>query len=128
MEIKDGLRYTKEHEWVDVQGNKAKMGITDYAQSKLGDITFIDPDCTGKDVKPGDAVTGIESVKAASDIYAPVTGKVVSFNEALENEPELVNKDPFGAGWVAELEITAPAEAEALMDAGAYKEYLSGLE
>ncbi len=128
MNVKDGYFYSKEHEWVKIDGNKAKVGISDYAQHKLGDITYVDLPPVGKAVKQLEILTGIESVKAASDIYSPMTGKVIAVNKALENAPELVNASPFEDGWIAQLEISNPAETANLMNAAAYKTFLSGLE
>jgi glycine cleavage system H protein len=128
MNVKEGYFYSKEHEWVKIDGNKAKVGISDYAQHKLGDITYVDLPAIGKAVKQLEILTGIESVKAASDIYSPMTGKVTAVNKALENAPELVNASPFEDGWIAELEISNPAETANLMNAAAYKTFLSGLE
>jgi glycine cleavage system H protein len=128
MEIKEGYFYSKEHEWVKIEGTSAKVGISDYAQHKLGDITYVDLPKTGKEVKQFAILTGIESVKAASDIYSPMTGKVTAINSALENAPELVNKSPFEEGWIAQLAITNPAETANLMDTAAYKAYLDSLE
>jgi glycine cleavage system H protein len=128
MNVKDGYYYTKEHEWVLINGNKAKVGITDYAQHKLGDVTFVDKPQIGKIVKQFEVLTGIESVKAASDIFAPVSGKVIAFNSALENTPELVNKSPYEDGYIAEIEISDAFEVKNLMNAQDYKKYLEGLE
>lgn len=128
MEIKEGYFYSKEHEWVKIEGNTAKVGITDYAQHKLGDITFVDLPKTGKEVKQFALLTGIESVKAASDIFSPLTGKVTAVNSALESSPELVNKSPFEEGWLAQISVTNPSETSNLMDAAAYKAYLDSLE
>jgi glycine cleavage system H protein len=128
MEIKEGYFYSKEHEWVKIEGNTAKVGISDYAQHKLGDITFVDLPKTGKEVKQFALLTGIESVKAASDIFSPVSGKVTAVNSALEGAPEMVNKSPFEDGWIARLDITNPSETSNLMDAAAYKVYLDSLE
>jgi glycine cleavage system H protein len=128
MNIPEKYFFTKEHEWVKIDGNKAKIGISDYAQHKLGDITFVDLPAAGKTVKQFDVLTGIESVKAASDIYSPVSGKVTAVNSALESAPEMVNKSPYEQGWMAELEITNPGETSNLMDAAAYKAYVAGLE
>jgi glycine cleavage system H protein len=128
MNVKQGYFYTKEHEWVKIEGNRAKVGISDYAQHKLGDITYVEPAATGKTVKQFEVLTGVESVKAASDIYSPLSGKVVAANAALEGAPELVNKEPYDGGWMAELEITNPAETSALMDSEAYTKYIAGLE
>ena len=124
--IPQGYLFSTEHEWVKIDGTKAKMGITDYAQHKLGDITYVEAATVGKTVKQGDVVTGIESVKAASDIYAPVSGKVIAANDALEGAPELVNKAAYTDGWIAELEISA--QPVGLMDAAAYGKFLEGLE
>ncbi len=128
MNIPEKYFFTKEHEWVKIEGNKAKVGISDYAQHKLGDITFVDLPAAGKTVKQLEVLTGIESVKAASDIYSPVSGKVVSVNSALEGAPELVNKSPYEQGWIAELEISNSGETANLMDSAAYKAYVAGLE
>lgn len=128
MNVKEGYFYSKEHEWVKIDGNKAKVGISDYAQHKLGDITYVDLPSIGKVVKQLEILTGIESVKAASDIYAPLSGKVVAINTTLENTPELVNKSPFEEGWIAELEISNPSETANLMNATVYKTFLAGLE
>ena len=126
--VKEGYYYTKEHEWVSIEGKKAKMGISDYAQSKLGDITFVELPEAGLVVKQGDTVTSVESVKAASDIYAPVSGKIIAFNNELEKSPELINSSPYSEGWIAEIEIEDENEKNALFNAAAYKEYIKGLE
>ncbi|HRU38831.1 MAG TPA: glycine cleavage system protein GcvH [Candidatus Goldiibacteriota bacterium] len=128
MNIKDGYFYTKEHEWVKVDGAKAKIGISDYAQHKLGDITFVDLPQVGKQAGQFEALCGIESVKAASDIFAPLAGKVISVNSGLETSPELINKDPYEGGWIAEIEITDASGTKNLMDSKAYGEYVKGLE
>lgn len=128
MDVKEGYYYTKEHEWISITGNKAKVGITDYAQHKLGDITFVDPPPIGKTVKQFEVLTGIESVKAASDVYAPASGKVVAFNTALESSPELINNSPYDQGYIAEIEISNYTEIKNLLDANSYKKYLDGLE
>ncbi|MCE5300040.1 MAG: glycine cleavage system protein GcvH [Spirochaetia bacterium] len=128
MGVPAGYFFTREHEWVKIDGNRAKVGISDYAQHKLGDITFVDLPTAGKQVKQFEVLTGIESVKAASDIYAPVSGKVTAVNSALESAPEAVNKDPYNSGWMVELEITNTAETANLMDSAAYDAYVAGLE
>jgi glycine cleavage system H protein len=128
MEIKEGYFYTKEHEWVKIEGNTAKIGITDYAQHKLGDITFVEPPENGKEISAGSAVTGVESVKAASDIYSPLSGKVSGFNDALENEPGLINSSPYENGWILEIKIRDESEKEKLLTAEAYREFAAGLE
>jgi glycine cleavage system H protein len=128
MNVTDGYFYTKEHEWVKIEGKKAKIGITDYAQHKLGDITFVEPPEAGFLVKQFGALTGIESVKAASDIYSPISGKVTAVNADLEDHPELVNQSPYEKGWIAELDITDASETKNLLDAAAYRQFISGLE
>ncbi|MFP4466438.1 MAG: glycine cleavage system protein GcvH [Candidatus Goldiibacteriota bacterium] len=128
MEIKDGYFYTKEHEWVKIEGETARIGITDYAQHKLGDITFVEPPEDGKDITAGSAVTGVESVKAASDIFSPLSGKVSVFNEELENEPGLINASPYDKGWIMEIKIKDENEKENLLTAEAYREFTAGLE
>jgi glycine cleavage system H protein len=114
--------YTKEHEWVKVEGNIATVGITDFAAHQLGDVTFVELPSTGKTVKQFEVLCAIESVKAASDIYSPVSGKVVSVNEVLDNTPEVVNESPESAAWMACLEMSAK-----LMTREQYEEYLKGL-
>lgn len=124
----DGYYYSEEHEWVSISGTRARVGISDYAQQKLGDITFVDQPEIGKKVKQFDFLTGIESVKAASDIFAPLSGTIIAFNDALDQAPELVNKSCYTEGWIAEIEIADPGETKNLMDAAAYKKYTAGLE
>jgi len=119
--------FTKEHEWVEVEGTTATVGISGHAAHELGDITFVELPQIGKVVKQFETVAGIESVKAASDIYAPVSGKVIKVNQALENQPELVNESAEAAGWICQLEVSNLAELSALMDGTAYTEYLKGL-
>ena len=120
--------FTKEHEWVRVEGTLATVGISDHAAHELGDITFVELPQMGKTVKQFDTLAGIESVKAASDIYAPVSGKVVQVNDKLEDAPELVNESAEDAGWICRLEAADPTELDSLMDAQAYAEFLKGLE
>lgn len=123
--------FTKDHEWVDVADGVAPMvatvGITDYAQSQLGDITFVEVPEVGNAVGQGDAVSVVDSVKAASDVYAPVSGTVTGVNGALESEPELVNADAEKSGWLFRVELTEPGELTALMDRAAYDSYVAGL-
>lgn len=128
ISVMDGCYYTKEHEWVKIEGTKAKVGISDYAQQKLGDITFVEPVEIGRELKQFEYLTGIESVKAASDIFCPLSGKITAFNGALEDAPEAVNKSPYEEGWIAEIVFADPAEVKNLMDAKRYKEYAAGLE
>jgi len=122
MNLPNDLKYTKEHEWVRIEGNRATVGITDYAQSQLGDIVFIEVPVLGKAVTAGKSFSVVESVKAVSDIYAPVTGVVVAVNEALTDQPEKVNQDPYGDGWIAVIEIAAGVALEGMLDATTYAE------
>jgi glycine cleavage system H protein len=122
--IPENLRFTKEHEWIKVEGNEACMGITDHAQSALGDITFIELPNAGKEVSKSESIATVESVKAASDVYSPVSGKIIKVNEALANAPETVNKSPYEKGWICRLKIKDASELDSLMDAKAYEKYL----
>ncbi len=122
------IYYTKDHEWIDVNGSTCRIGITAYAANQLGDITFIDLPETGKIIKQGDSMCEIESVKAASDIYTPVSGSVKEVNSSLETSPETVNSDPEDSAWIATLELSNPEEVSGLMDEKSYKEYVATLE
>jgi glycine cleavage system H protein len=119
--------FTKEHEWVKISGTTATVGISDHAAHELGDITFVELPQVGKKVKQFETLAAIESVKAASDIYAPVSGKVIAVNETLENTPEVVNESAEESGWICVLEITDPAEVKNLMNRAQYDEYLKSL-
>jgi glycine cleavage system H protein len=119
------LKYTKEHEWALIEGNRAKVGITDFAQSHLGDIVYVDLPPLGKEVKKGETLLVVESVKTASDVYAPLSGKVIEINNALSKAPEKVNRDPYGEGWMVIIEIKDPKEAEELLSSEDYESYLS---
>jgi glycine cleavage system H protein len=119
------LRYTKEHEWLEVSGETGTLGITDFAQNELGDIVYVELPEVGKQVNPGDTLGTIESVKAVSEVYAPVGGTVVEVNASLSDKPERVNSDPHGTGWICRLRLTDPGEAERLLDASAYGELVS---
>jgi glycine cleavage system H protein len=119
--------FTKDHEWIEVEGDTGTVGITDYAQSQLGDITFVDVPETGRTVTKGEAPCVVDSVKAASDVYAPVSGTVTDGNEALADQPELVNSDAESGGWLFRLTLSDPGELDGLMDKAAYDEYVSGL-
>jgi glycine cleavage system H protein len=121
------MRFTKDHEWVELDGDVATIGITAYAAEQLGDVVFVEVPDVGKTVKPGEGLAVVESVKAASDIYAPVAGVVVEANAELSNTPEMVNQEPEGAGWFAKLKVADPAQVEALMDRHAYETYLGTL-
>lgn len=119
--------FTKDHEWIAVEGDEATVGITDYAQSQLGDITFVELPAEGSEVGKGDSASVVDSVKAASDVYAPVSGKVTVANAALEDQPELVNTDPEGEGWLWRMALADTAELEGLMDEAAYQAYVAEL-
>lgn len=124
MNIPANLKYTKEHEWVLVEGNTGTIGITDYAQSELGDVVFVDIDPALAEIRKGDSVGTIEAVKTVSDIFAPFSGKVLEINPLLAESPETVNSDPYGAGWMLKVEISDPAELNELLDAAAYRELI----
>jgi glycine cleavage system H protein len=124
-EVREGLRYTRTHEWVRVEGDVAVVGVTDFAQSELGDITYLELPEPGTVVKQGESMGVIESVKAASDIYAPVSGEVVEVNRSVVDSPELVNKSPYDEAWLAKIRLSAPDELERLMDAAAYRQFLT---
>lgn len=124
MNIPAELKYTKDHEWVRIEGNIAVVGITDFAQSELGDIVFVDIDSTGDELNAGDVFGSVEAVKTVSDLYLPLSGKVVEFNEELESEPELVNTDPYGKGWIIKLEIAAGVDQSELLSADQYNEVI----
>ncbi len=121
MNVPAELKYTKEHEWIRVEGEEAVVGITDYAQTQLGDIVFVECETVGDDLEAGDTFGTIEAVKTVSDLYLPVGGEVLEFNEGLEDEPELVNKDPYGKGWIVKIKINDETELDGLLSADAYK-------
>jgi glycine cleavage system H protein len=121
------VRYTKEHEWVRLEGDVATVGISDYAQQQLGELVFVELPEVGRQASRGGAMAVVESVKAASDVYAPVSGEVVESNDALADDPGLVNRSAEDQGWFCKLRIADPGELTQLMDAAAYKSYLAGL-
>ena len=121
MTVPDNLRFTKDHEWVRIEGNKAIVGITDFAQSELGDVVFVELPVIGKKLAVNENLAVIESVKAVSDIFAPVAGTVIKANEVLSDAPETVNQDPYAKGWIAEIEMTDPAVAGSLLSASEYE-------
>jgi glycine cleavage system H protein len=121
------LRYTEEHEWIRVDGDTATIGISPYAQEQLGDVVFVDLPQTGKKVEKGKEVAVVESVKAASEVYAPVSGEVVAVNSDLASEPARVNSDPLGQGWFVKMKLSNKAELDGLMDQAAYDAYVKGL-
>jgi glycine cleavage system H protein len=126
MNIPEDLRYSREHEWVRADGNIARIGITDFAQDSLGDVVFVQLPDVGLDVVAGASVSEIESTKSVSDVYVPVSGVVSAVNEALADQPELINQDPYGAGWIFEVELSDPAEIDALLAAAAYRQLTDG--
>ena len=122
MHVPDDLKYSRDHEWVRVDGDVARIGITDFAQDSLGDVVFVQLPDVGLEVVAGASVSEIESTKSVSDVYVPVSGVVERVNDALVDAPELVNQDPYGAGWLLEVSLAEPGELEALLDAAAYRE------
>lgn len=125
---KQGLYYTKEHEWAQIQDNIATIGITDHAQESLGEITYVELPSNGTEVSAGAEMATAESSKAASDIYAPISGKIIETNSDLETSPELINEDCYGKGWLCKIEIKDKAELDKLMDADGYEEYLKTVD
>ena len=121
------IYFTQDHEWISVEGDKATVGITDYAQAQLGDVVFVEAPPAGTEVAKGKEAAVVESVKAASDVYAPVSGTVIEANSELEADPSLVNTSPEGSGWFFKLTLSNPAELEGLMDETAYKAFVAGL-
>lgn len=126
MNIPSNLKYTKDHEWIALEGNTATIGITDFAQSELGDIVYVDIDTVGESLDK-DAVFGtVEAVKTVSDLFLPASGEVIEFNETLEDQPELVNSDPYGEGWMVKVSLSSKTDLEDLLDAAAYKTLIEG--
>ncbi|MBS1590268.1 MAG: glycine cleavage system protein GcvH [Bacteroidetes bacterium] len=121
MQFPDNLRYTADHEWISVEGNTATIGITEFAQRELGDIVFVDVNTIGQSLKANEIFGTVEAVKTVSDLYLPVSGKVTELNSALEGNPEFVNQDPYGKGWMIKMELDNPADVAALMDAASYE-------
>ena len=121
MEVKENLSYTNDHEWIKIEGNIASVGITDFAQSELGDIVFIEVETIGENLNKNEVFGTVEAVKTVSDLFLPVSGKVLEFNNALEDNPELVNDSPYGDGWIVKIEITNTDEISDLLDSEAYK-------
>ena len=126
MQVPQHLRYSSDHEWVSVDGTRARIGITDYAQDALGDVVYVQVPTVGAAVSAGDSFGEVESTKSVSDVYAPVSGTVVAVNDALSATPEALNQDPYGAGWLCEIEMSDPSQAEALLDANAYQSLTAG--
>ena len=124
MNIPAQLKYTTDHEWVRIEGDMAFIGITDYAQGELGEIVYVDVPTEGETVAAGEVFGSIEAVKTVADLLLPVEGEVVELNAALEDQPELVNNDPYGEGWIIKVKMADPAKVETLMDAAAYSSFL----
>ena len=122
------VRYTYDHEWVSVNGNIATIGITDYAQAQLGDVVFVELPAVGSKLRQGDEASVVESVKAASEVYMPVSGEVVEINGVIEDEPTTVNSDPSGEGWFFKIKLSDPSEFDDMMDDDAYKSYIAELD
>jgi len=125
MNIPDNLKYTENHEWALIEGDTATIGITEYAQGELGDVVFIELPAVGTHVSKGDAIGTIEAVKTVADVYTPVSGEVVEINEALKDASELVNRDPYGAGWIAKVKISDASEINNLLTPEDYKKKIS---
>ncbi len=126
MNIPSELKYTKDHEWIKVEGEVATVGITDFAQGELGDIVYVEVETVDETLEKEEVFGTVEAVKTVSDLFLPVSGEIIEFNEALEEEPEKVNEDPYGAGWMVRIRMSDPSELEELLDAGAYRELVGG--
>jgi len=126
MNIPAELKYTKDHEWIKIENNIATVGITDFAQGELGDIVYVDVDTLDDTVEEGDVFGSVEAVKTVSDLFMPLTGEVIEFNDELENDPELVNTDPYNKGWMIKIEISDTLQIDNLLDAEAYKNLIAG--
>ena len=124
MKFPENLKYSKDHEWILVDGDKATVGITDFAQSELGEIVYVDVTTEGDTIDKDEVFGSIEAVKTVSDLIIPVSGEVLEFNETLEDEPELVNTDPYGKGWIIKISVDDAAQLDDLLDAAAYKEFI----
>jgi glycine cleavage system H protein len=125
MNFPENLRYTKDHEWISLDGNVATVGITDFAQGELGDIVYVDVTTVGQHLEANAVFGTVEAVKTVSDLFLPVSGKILEVNEGLNNSPEVVNTDPYGEGWMIKMEVDSIAEVEALMDSEAYTDLVS---
>lgn len=125
MNVPDNLKFTKDHEWLKIEGHEALIGVTDFAQSQLGDIVFVDVDTEGETLEKEETLGTIEAVKTVTDVYMPIAGEILEFNSKLEEEAELINKDPYGEGWIVKIKITNQADLEELITAEAYKELIS---
>lgn len=128
MEVVDHFFYTKEHEWINIEDNVGTIGITEYAQSSLGDITYLELPALGEEVEQFEEFVSVESVKAASDIYAPMSGKIIEVNDQLESDPSIINKDCYEKGWIAKIDIAEMDETENLMTGEEYRSFLESVE
>lgn len=128
IRVQEGCFYTEQHEWIKLEGRMGKIGITDYAQQKLGDITFVELPDLDNEIRQFEILASIESVKAASDIFSPLSGKIIAVNSELEDEPQLVNQSPYEDGWIVEIEVSDKSEIENLMAHTDYKNHVSSLE
>lgn len=126
MNIPENLKYTKDHEWVRIEGDEAYIGITDFAQGELGDIVFVEIETEGEELSQGDVFGTVEAVKTVSDLFMPVDGEILEFNSDLESSPEVVNEDPYEKGWMIKIRLTDPSQLEDLLEAGAYQEVTGG--
>jgi glycine cleavage system H protein len=126
MQVPSHLRYSSDHEWVSVDGTRARVGITDYAQDALGDVVYVQVPTVGQVVNAGDSFGEVESTKSVSDVYAPVSGTVVAVNDALAGTPEALNQDPYGNGWLCEIEMSDASQVDALLDAAGYQSLTAG--
>lgn len=124
MNTPDTLHYTKDHEWVSIEDGVATVGITDFAQSELGDIVYVEVETLDEQIGVTEVFGTVEAVKTVSDLFMPLSGTIIEFNESLEDEPEVVNEDPYGKGWMIKIQLDAPEEANELLDAAAYKELI----
>lgn len=124
MNVPSNLKYTKDHEWILVEGNTGTIGVTDYAQGELGDIVFVDIDPNLQEIKNGESFGTVEAVKTVSDLYAPCSGKVLELNTKLADDPQIVNNDPYGQGWMIKVELANPEELNELLDSEAYKQLI----
>lgn len=126
MNLPEDLKYTKDHEWVKIEGETATVGITDFAQSELGDVVYVEVETVDEELDKDEVFGTVEAVKTVSDLFLPVSGKVIAFNEDLEDEPEKVNEDPYGEGWMIKFEISDESELDQLLDADAYRSHVEG--
>jgi len=125
MKVIDNLFYTEDHEWVKIDGEFAYIGVTDFAQSQLGDVVFVEVNTVGETLSKGEVFATIEAVKTVSDVYMPISGEILEFNEGIENTPDLINKEPYNGGWIVKIKVSNPDEVNTLLNAEAYKAHIS---